>query len=105
VLDIKDTTLLTQLLHRAVAYLETQQVTNDLSDLEKINLEDVFPLLERLNNQVDRVEIQRLFALLIELSVVRENPLLPEKTVRESRLIDAIQKTGRLGEFIRLLLV
>jgi hypothetical protein len=104
VLAIKDTALLTQLFQLAINYIETQQVANGLRHLEDIHLDDVFPLLERLTAQVDRLEIQRLYDLLIELAVVRENPILPEKKLHESRLINAIQRTGRLGEFISLLI-
>ncbi|MFX1561870.1 MAG: hypothetical protein ACFFDP_00995 [Promethearchaeota archaeon] len=104
VLTITDTTLQTQLLQLAMTYVKTQQVANDFHHLAKIELDDVFLLLERFANQIDRLEIQRLYELLIELSVVRENPILPKKELHEVQLISAIQKTGRLGEFISLLL-
>jgi len=42
--------------------------------------------------------------LLIELAVVQENTLLPEKASHEDRLIQAIQHTGKLGALLGVLL-
>ncbi len=91
-------------LRLARSYLRSRNVTDNLVQLEKVALNDVFRLLERLSQQVDRMELRRLYDLLTELAVVRENHLLVKKASHEARLIKAIQHTGRLGQFVSLVL-
>ncbi len=93
-----------QLIRLARTYLRSQNVMGNLEPLEKVALGDVFRLLERLSQQIDRMELQRLYDLLTELAVVRENTLLAQKASHEARLIKAIQHTGRLGKFLSLVL-
>ncbi|MFX1540116.1 MAG: hypothetical protein ACFFBX_04980 [Promethearchaeota archaeon] len=93
-----------QILRLARSYLRSQKVTDNVDQLEKVALDDVFRLLERLSQQVDRMELRRLYDLLTELAVVRENHLLVQKASHEARLIKAIQHTGRLGKFLSLVL-
>ncbi|TRO54708.1 hypothetical protein E2P64_08600 [Candidatus Bathyarchaeota archaeon] len=88
----------------ARSYLRSQDVTDNLDQLKKVEMNDVFRLLERLSQQVDRIEMRRLFDLLTELAVVRENHLLVKKASHEARLIKAIEHTGRLGKFVCLVL-
>ncbi len=88
----------------ARSYLRSQDVTDNLDQLKKVEMNDVFRLLERLSQQVDRIEMRRLFDLLTELAVVRENHLLVKKASHEARLIKAIEHTGRLGKFVSLVL-
>jgi hypothetical protein len=88
----------------ARSYLRSQDVTGNIDQLKKVEMNDVFRLLERLSQQVDRMELRRLFELLTELAVVRENHLLVKKALHEARLIKAIKHTGRLGQFVSLVL-
>jgi len=88
----------------ARSYLRSQDVTDNLDQLKKVEMNDVFRLLERLSQQIDRMEMRRLFDLLTELAVVRENHLLVKKASHEARLIKAIEHTGRLGKFVSLVL-
>lgn len=92
------------ILRLARSYLRSHNVTEQLDQLEKVEMTDVFRLLERLSEQVDRMELRRLYDLLTELAVVRENHLLVKKSTHEARLIKAIQHTGRLGKFVSLVL-
>jgi hypothetical protein len=91
-------------LRLARSYLRSHTVTDNLDQLEKVEMNDVFRLLERLSQQVDRMELRRLYDLLTELVVVRENHLLVKKASHEARLRKAIQHTGRLGQFVSLVL-
>lgn len=93
-----------QLIRLARTYLRSQNVMGNLELLEKVALGDVFRLLERLSQQIDRMELRRLYDLLTELAVVRENTLLAQKASHEARLLKAIQHTGRLGKFLSLVL-
>lgn len=93
-----------QLWHVALEYLRSQQVPKPLPTLERIRLDDIFRLLERLSTRLERSELRRLWDLLIELAVVQENTLLPEKASHEDRLIKAIQHTGKLGALLGVLL-
>ena len=93
-----------QLVQLALNYLQTQQLTNNMRQLDSVKLEDIFRLMESLSPRIDRIELRRLWDLLIKLSVVRENILLPKKASHEARLLEAIQHTGRLGKFLRLVL-
>ena len=93
-----------QLWRLARTYLQSHQVTGNVDQLEKVALDDVFRLLERLSRQVYRMELRRLYDLLTELAVIRENHLLVKKAPREARLIKAIKSTGRLGCFLSLVL-
>jgi hypothetical protein len=92
------------ILRLARSYLRSQKVTGNLDKLKKVEMNVVFRLLERLSQQVDRLELRRLYDLLTELSVVRENHLLVKKESHEARLIKAIEHTGRLGKFVSLVL-
>ena len=91
-------------LRLAQSYLRSQTVTDNLDQLEKVEMNDLFRLLERLSQQIDRMELRRLYDLLTELAVVRENHLLAQKASHEARLMKAIQHTGRLGKFVSLVL-
>ncbi|GEM_PF-3895407 len=92
------------ILRLARTYLRSQSVTDKLDQLKKVAMDDVFRLLERLSQQIDRMELRRLYDLLTELAVVRENHLLAQKASHEARLIKAIQHTGRLGKFVSIVL-
>ncbi len=92
------------ILRLARSYLQSRNVTDDIDQLKKVAMNDVFRLLERLSQQVNRMELRRLYDLLTELAVVRENHLLAQKASHEARLIKAIQHTGRLGKFVSLVL-
>lgn len=92
------------ILRLARSYLQSKSVTDTIDQLEKVAIDDVFRLLERLSQQIDRMELRRLYDLLTELTVVRENHLLTRKASHEARLITAIQHTGRLGKFVSLVL-
>jgi hypothetical protein len=89
-----------QLARLARSYLRSQKVTSNVDQLEKVALDDVFRLLDRLSAQIDRMELRRLYDLLTELAVVRENTILVKKASHEARLIKAIQHTGRMGRFL-----
>ncbi len=96
---------LDQLWQLALAYLQTQQVNGNITEFAQVNLDDMFRILERASQHIERTELRRLWDLLIEFAVVRENTLLPQKESHEARLIKAIQHTGRLGKFLSLVLV
>ena len=91
-------------LRLARSYLRSQTVTDNLDQLEKVEMNDLFRLLERLSQQIERMELRRLYDLLTELSVVRENTLLTRKTMHEARLIRAMKHTGRMGKFLSIVL-
>ena len=93
-----------QLWQVAVEYLQSKQVPKAIPTLERVRLDDIFRLLERLSTRLERSELRRLWDLLIELAVVQENTLLPEKSSHEDRLIKAIQHTGKLGALLGILL-
>ncbi|MFW9830826.1 MAG: hypothetical protein ACFFD8_03545 [Candidatus Thorarchaeota archaeon] len=93
-----------QIVRLARSYLRSQNVTDNFDQLEKVAMNDVFRLLERLSQQIDRMELRRLYDLLTELVVVRENHLLTQKASHEARLLTAIKHTGRLGKFVSLVL-
>jgi hypothetical protein len=89
-----------QLARLARSYLRSNKVTGNVNQLEKVALHDVFRLLDRISKKIDRMELRRLYDLLTELAVVRENTILAHKASHEARLIKAIQHTGRLGKFL-----
>ena len=93
-----------QLWNLARTYLRKQEVTGKMGRVGKVDLDDVFRLLERLAKQLDRTELRRIYDLLTELSVVRENTLLTRKTMHEARLIRAMKHTGRMGKFLSIVL-
>jgi hypothetical protein len=93
-----------QLWNLARTYLQKQEVTGKIGRVGKVDLDDVFRLLERLAKQLDRSELRRIYDLLTELSVVRENTLLTRKAMHEARLIRAMKSTGRMGKFLSIVL-
>lgn len=92
------------LLQLALDFLEGRQVHSLVQRLGEVALKDLFRLLERLTSLVKRNELRRVRELLVELTIVRENTLLQDRSEYEAELIKTIKQSGRLGEFVGLIL-
>lgn len=85
-------------------YLEGRQVPSRIQRLEGVTLDDLFRLLERLTSLVKLTELRRVQNLLVELTIIRDNTILQNRSVLEVQLLKMIKKSGRLGEFVSLIL-
>jgi hypothetical protein len=72
--------------------------------MEGITISDLFRLLERLTSLVKHTELQRVQGLLVELAIIRENTILQNRFTYEAKLLKIIKQSGRLGEFVGLIL-
>ena len=85
-------------------YLEGRQVPSLVQRLEGVTLSDLFRLLERLTSLVKLTELRRVQDLLVELTIVRDNTILQNRSTHEAQLLKTIKQSGRLGEFVSIIL-
>lgn len=88
----------------AIRYLEGQQVHSMIQRLESVTLSDLFRLLERLTSFVEYAELRLVQNLLVELKIVRDNTILQDSSIHESKLLKILKQSGRLGEFVSMIL-
>jgi hypothetical protein len=87
-----------------VEYLEGRSVPSIAQRLESVTFNDLFRLLERLTSLVKHAELRRVQNLLVELAIIRDNTILQDRAVLEVRIIKTMKQSGRLGEFVSLVL-
>ncbi|MFX1474921.1 MAG: hypothetical protein ACFFCO_05505 [Promethearchaeota archaeon] len=85
-------------------YLEGRPVPSIAQRFEDVTLDDLFRILERLTSLVKHAELHRVQNLLVELAIVRDNTILQDRSSLEVRLLKTIKQSGRLGEFVSLIL-
>lgn len=85
-------------------YLEGRQVPSLFKRLEGVTLNDLFHLLERLTSLVKHTELRRIRDLLVELTIIRDNTILHNRSTHEEQLLKTMKQSSRLGEVISIIL-